>query len=123
MIILYGITITVIYLICFFYLYILVMGIYRAYLADKLKPFILMICLPAVLIGIIVDVFANIFIATIVFRSLPRQWLVTTRLIQIKNNPLEHHHNKFLAQYVCEHMLDIFDPSGRHCDDLSKSTK
>jgi len=115
MLVLEGILFTVLYLICFFYLYVLVMGIYRAHLAGKLSKFLLVLCLPAVLLGIIFDVLANIFIATFVFRKFPRQWLVTTRLIQIKNNPLEHQHNKALAQYICEHMLDIFDPTGDHC--------
>lgn len=105
----------VIYLIVFFYLYILVMGVYRAYLAKRLNLFILTICLPAVIIGLLFDVLANIFIATIVFRKLPQEWLVTTRLIKIQNNPLEHVHNRALAKYICNHMLDIFDPTGNHC--------
>lgn len=103
------------YLLCFFYLYILVMGIYRAYLAGRLNKFLLVICLPAVLIGIVFDVVANLTIAVIIFRKLPREWLVTTRLIKIQNNSLEHAHNKALAKYICDHMLDIFDPSGNHC--------
>lgn len=103
------------YLLCFFYLYVLVMGIYRAYLAGRLNKFLLVICLPAVLIGIVFDVVANLTIAVIVFRKLPREWLVTTRLIKIQNNPLEHAHNKALAKYICDNMLDIFDPSGNHC--------
>lgn len=103
------------YLWAFFYLYILVMGIYRAYLANRLNGFLLVLCAVPVILGAIVDVLANIFIATLVFRKLPRQWLVTTRLKQIQDNPLEHQHNKALAHYICSNMLDIFDPTGDHC--------
>ena len=91
------------------------MGIYRAYLAERLNKFLLVICLPAVAIGIIFDVVANIFIATVVFRKLPKEWLVTTRLQKIQSNPLEHIHNKALAKYICDNMLDLFDPTGNHC--------
>lgn len=91
------------------------MGIYRAYLAKQLNTFLLIICVPAVLLGVIFDVLANIFIATIVFRRLPREWLVTTRLIKIQNNPLEDVHNRAIAKYICNNMLDIFDPNGDHC--------
>lgn len=103
------------YLLAFFYVYILVMGIYRAYLKKQLSIFLLILCTPAVMVGVIIDVLANIFIATIVFRKPPKQWLVTTRLQQIQNNPLEHIHNKALAKYLCNNMLDIFDPNGDHC--------
>lgn len=75
----------------------------------------LILCLPAVALGILFDVLANLTIATIVFRKLPREWLVTTRLIKIQNDPNEHIHNKILAKYICDNMLDIFDPSGNHC--------
>lgn len=91
------------------------MGIYRAHLSNKLNKFLLCICLPAVVIGILFDIFANIFIATIVFRKLPQEWLVTTRLIKIQNNPLENIYNRALAKYICNSMLDIFDPNGNHC--------
>lgn len=91
------------------------MGIYRAHLQKKLGWFLLTILAPAVIIGILFDIFANIFIATIAFRKLPQELLVTTRLTKIMNNPLEHVHNRALAKYVCNHMLDIFDPSGSHC--------
>lgn len=103
------------YLLAFFYLYILVMGVYRAYLAKRLNWFLIIILAPTVIFGVIFDVLANIFIASIVFRALPREWLVTTRLIKIQNNPREHIHNRALANYICNSMLDIFDPSGNHC--------
>jgi len=91
------------------------MGIYRAHLDNRLSNFLLVICAPAVILGVIFDVVANLTIASVVFRKLPREWLVTTRLKKIQDNPLEHVHNKALAKYICENMLDIFDPTGNHC--------
>lgn len=103
------------YLVLFFYMYILVMGIYRAHLQKKLKGFVFALCLPAVIVGILFDVFANLLIATIVFWQLPRELLVTDRLIKIKSNPLEHWKRKYIAQYICDNLLDVFDPNGDHC--------
>ncbi|ASJ79182.1 hypothetical protein P26059A_0030 [Curvibacter phage P26059A] len=110
-----GLATLALYLVIFFYLYVLVMGIYRVHLQDRLKGFLFVLCVPAVVVGLLFDVFANLFIATFVFWQLPREWLVTTRLTKIKSNPLEHWKRRYIAQYVCEHILDVFDPNGDHC--------
>ena len=103
------------YLVAFFYLYVLVMGIYRAQLQGKLKGLPFVLCIPAVIVGVLFDVFANLFIATFVFWQLPRELLVTTRLTKIKADPYAHWRRKYIAQYICDNLLDVFDPNGDHC--------
>ena len=105
------------FLLLFFYLYILVMGIYRAYLNKKFagRPFVFSLCIPAILLGLIVDFTANITYATIVFLELPRECLVTTRLSRIMYDPNESVERIQLATFICHSMLDIFDPSEDHC--------
>lgn len=92
--------------------YVLVMGIYRAHLANRLTW--VTYCLGGlyVVIGIVMDVAANLLIASIVFWERPHEWLVTTRLIRLKKS------NEWrgkLARWVCANLLDVFDPVGTHC--------
>jgi hypothetical protein len=115
LVLLVGLATLVLYLIVFFYLYVLVMGIYRVYLQGRLKGLLFGLCAPVVLVGLVFDVFANLFIAPFIFWKLPREWLVTTRLIKIKADPNAYWKHKYIAQYVCEHILDVFDPNGDHC--------
>ena len=97
----------------FWGMYALVMGIYRAHLSHRLKGLVLVLSLPFVAVGYLMDVFANLTIASLVFLEPPREWLVTDRLKR-------HMHKSkgwrfLLAKYICDHLLDVFDPSGDHC--------
>ena len=97
----------------FWGMYVLVMGIYRAHLSKRLKGLALVLSLPFVAVGCLMDAFANVTIASIVFLEPPREWLVTDRLQR-------HMHRSegwrfWLAKYICDHLLDVFDPSGDHC--------
>jgi hypothetical protein len=113
MFILYGIGGVCVFLWVFWYLYILVMGLYRAHLVKKLTKFTYALALPALLIGYAMDVTANVFIAPIVFREMPAEWLVTTRLTRYIAGPCGW--RKVRAQEICASFLDYFDPRGSHC--------
>jgi len=106
---------TLIFLNLFYVLYITVMGIYRAYLDKKLKWYHWCLLWWVVLIGFVVDVLANITIAVIVFRELPKELLVTTRLTRYINDTNAHIHNKMMALWICDNLLDLFDPTENHC--------
>lgn len=104
---------TVGFLWVFWGMYVLVMGIYRAHLSRRLHGLTLVLSLPFVAIGYLMDVFANLTVANFVFLELPHEWLVTDRLQR-------HMHKSkgwrfWLAKYICDHLLDVFDPSGNHC--------
>lgn len=101
------------YLYAFWCAYVLVMGIYRAHLSRRLVGLNKVLALPVVGFGYLMDVFANLTIASLVFLEPPREWLVTDRLQR-------HMHKSkgwrfWLAKYICDHLLDVFDPSGNHC--------
>lgn len=107
---------TAVYLLAFFYTYILVMGIYRAYLAGRIVKWgrLFWLCLPGIAIGWGMDVLANLLIAPFVFRDVPREWLVTSRLIRYRDDP----HSGWRGQWaaaLCDGLLDPFDPTGDHC--------
>jgi hypothetical protein len=52
-------------------------------------------------------------IASLVFLELPREWLVTDRLQRHMHKSIGWRF--WLAKYICDHLLDVFDPSGNHC--------
>ena len=55
----------------FWGMYVLVMGIYRAHLDRRLTGLVLVLSFPFVVIGYLMDVFANMTIASVVFLEPP----------------------------------------------------
>lgn len=103
------------YLLGFWYLYVLVMGLYRAHLAGRLTKFTTALAIPALAIGYAVDILSQYTVATIVFRDLPEsgEHLVTDRL---KRYLAVGKGSRFVkAKWICENLLDPFDPTGKHC--------
>lgn len=103
------------WLLGFWYLYILVMGLYRAHLANRLTKFTTALALPALFIGYVVDIVSQYTIATIIFRDLPErgEYLVTDRLKRYLSQETGSRYVK--AKWICETLLDPFDPTGKHC--------
>jgi hypothetical protein len=106
---------TIGFLWAFWGMYVLVMGIYRAHLSHRLKGLVLVLSLPFVAIGYLMDVLAQYTIASLVFLDLPRrgEHLVTSRLIRYLKRDCGWRY--YLAKWLCDHLLDVFDPSGEHC--------
>ena len=104
------------YLYAFWCLYIAVMGLYRAQLAGRLHGVKLWMAYPLVAIGIAMDVIAQYAIASVVFLDPPRkgEHLVTSRLQRYMREPGTRRYA--LAKWICLHLLDVFDPTGAHCD-------
>lgn len=109
----HAILISLIYLWVFWAMYVLVMGIYRAHLQKRLNVVTTVLSVPFVLLGYIMDIVANLTFATVVFFEWPREWLVTTRMKRYINE--KHSWRCKLSSWVCDHLLDMFDPSGNHC--------
>jgi hypothetical protein len=97
----------------FWLLYLVVMGVYRAHLSKRLQPVALILLLPVVLLGVIVDIVSNLILAPILFLDLPKELLVTSRLIRYRNYD-SGWRNK-VANYICSNLLDVFDPNNQHC--------
>ena len=95
-------------------LYLAVMNLKRAYDARTISKVALWLGYPVLLIGLALDALVNIFIMTVVFVELPREWLVTTRLKRhIKGDKSW---RKSFSYFICHTLLNAFDPSGDHCD-------
>lgn len=94
-------------------LYVLVMGLYRAHLARKLTPLTYALGAPWLALGLAADVIVNLTVASVVFLEPPREWLVTDRL---QRHIFGSAGWRFeLADWICNHLLDVFDPTGNHC--------
>lgn len=95
-------------------LYVIIMGSYRAHLSERLSGFNKYMAIPLVLLGVLFDIVGNILIATILFLDIPRELLFTDRLKRYKNiegTALR----KRIALYICDSILDPFDPRNNHC--------
>lgn len=105
----------IIFLWIFWGLYVLIMGLYRAKLDGRLTKGVRILGYPYLIIGLLVDFVANVTIFSLLFLELPREWLVTSRLKRHLNSD-EIGFRFRLANTICGKLLDIFDPTGAHCD-------
>lgn len=107
---------TLTFLLFFWYLYVLVMGLYRGYLSGKLKGFPLYLSYPAVILGYLVDLLANYTVFTLVFLEIPKRplELVTDRLTRYLDGDSFNWRYK-ISFCICTGLLDVFDPSNDHC--------
>jgi uncharacterized membrane protein YhdT len=103
------------FLLAFFYLYVLVMGFYRASLDGRLTGIVKWLAYPAVAVGLLFDLVCNWTIASVVFAEPPTRplELVTNRLSRYLEGP--DGWRKTRATWVCQTLLDLFDPRGKHC--------
>ncbi len=123
------------YLWAFWGLYVLVMGIYRAQLAKRLGPVTFCLSFPFVTLGVAMDALAQFTFASLFFWQLPHlaiaphvftfwgralvlrvpsgDWLVTARLQRYVAQGSGWRFK--LANWICNNLLDVFDPSGNHC--------
>lgn len=103
------------YLWLFWGVYVLVMGLYRAHLAKRLTRFTYTLSAPFLLIGYVMDVLAQFTLACVFFLDLPRrgEWLVTDRLKRYMAHGKGWRYTK--AKWICDSLLDVFDPTGDHC--------
>lgn len=99
-----------------YYLFIFTMGVYRAWLAKRLSYAQIVVLSPPLLLAGLVDFTCNYTVATIFFLELPpsKCWLVTDRL-RVYHGQDALTWRKKIAAYICDNLLDVFDPSGNHC--------
>lgn len=102
----------------FWLLYVFTMGLYRAFLLRRLKGLSLVMCSPVVAVAFAVDVLMQVTVFTVAFAELPRDLLVTWRLRRYMRDLPPSHWRRRWADYLCRHLLDPFDPTGAHCDDV-----
>lgn len=93
--------------------YVLIMGLYRGHLGGRLTKVHYALSLPFLVVGFTIDVLANIVIASVIFLEPPTEFLVTQRLQRHLGAPTWRGR---VARWICVQLLDVFDPTGAHCD-------
>lgn len=93
-------------------LYVIVMALQRARRAGTLSPVALALGLPLIAAGVALDALVNITVMSVLLLERPREWLVTARL---KRHIGAGGWRASVCAWLCHHLLDAFDPDGRHC--------
>lgn len=65
-----------------------------------------------VAIGLLMDTLLNVFVASVILLQPPREFLLTDRL---QRNIILGGWRGKVSKWICEHLLDQFDPKGHHC--------
>lgn len=104
---------SVILMYALWFCYLAITNLRRAQKENKLHRNVYRLALPGIAIGFILDFIVNIFILTIWMLDPPREAFVTGRMSRYKR--LGKGWRYRVAVWVCENMLDVFDPSGCHC--------
>lgn len=68
--------------------------------------------MPIFWVGLILDIFVNIFICSSLFLDLPKEFTVTDRLERYLR---EDSWRRKVAVWFCNEFLNELDPSGKHC--------
>lgn len=94
-------------------LYVTIMALKRARDAGTLSPAAKALGMPLLWAGLALDVVLNVTVCTALFLELPRELLITQRLIRLKQGE---GWRARVAAWMCANLLDAFDPSGCHCE-------
>lgn len=92
-------------------LYLAIMTLYRAKLEKSLTRTQKVLGYPLLFVGYFVDFVTNM-LATVIFLALPKETLLTSRLIRHKR---EGGWRAKVANWICTALLDNLDPTGCHC--------
>lgn len=93
--------------------YLAVMNLNQARLRGTLPKAALVVAYPVLWIGLFLDFSLNMLVMTVVLLEIPREWLVTPRVARHKFYGSGY--RKVVAAWMCDTLLDPFDPAGCHC--------
>lgn len=94
-------------------LYLAIMSLYRAKSEGKLSTAAKAMGYPFLALGYLSDFLLNLTVGTVLFLELPREVLLSPRVARHKLEGKGY--RKVVAAYICDNLLDPFDPSGCHC--------
>lgn len=92
-------------------LFLAVMNLARARDSGTLGPVAYRLGVPILVVGYALDFVVNIGPCTLLFLEPPRETTVTARL---KRHADKDNWRGRIARWMAAHLLDAFDPSGRH---------
>ena len=93
--------------------YLAVMNLKRAQDAGTLPRTALVFGYPVLLAGLLIDLFVNVFVASIIFLDPPRELTMTARLKRYASEQPKTWRAS-VSVWFAANLLDVFDPSGKH---------
>ncbi len=91
-------------------LYLAVMNLKRARDNKELTPLVTIVASPLIFCAVVLDVVLNVFILTVLFLELPKEYTISQRLKRYNTQSgIRAKIAKFMEQF-----LDPFDPAGNH---------
>ncbi len=93
--------------------YLAVMNLIRAKNEGIISKPALIMGYPVVAIGLFIDFLLHVTLGSLIFFELPKEWLLTQRLSRLIKTDIGWRGD--FALWVCENLLDKFDPKGTHC--------
>jgi hypothetical protein len=97
--------------------YLAVMNLKRAQDNNQLTKLALCLGYPVLIFGLLLDVLVNWVFGTLMFLELPKETVLTSRL---KRHRFSESWRGVLAAFICNQLLNQFDPSGTHCGEDRK---
>ena len=97
----------------FYVFYLACMSLVRGHKTGTLSLISKILGYPIILVGLVIDVFMNVFVFSWLFFEFPKECLVTQRL---KRHIGQQTMRAKIACFICDKILSPFDPSGNHCD-------
>lgn len=94
-------------------LYLAVMNLKRH--RARLHPIAKLHAYPLLFVGVAFDFLVNVVVGTLIFLDPPQETLLTGRLKRYHRIAYEGTWRARLADWICTHLLDQFDPDGDHC--------
>lgn len=67
---------------------------------------------PILYVGLVLDMLFNALWGSLLFLEPPKEWLFTARVSRWNDND---GWRGAIARWICEELLDPFDPRGQHC--------
>lgn len=92
-------------------LYLAVMNLKRAQDSNSLSNTVLVIGLPILALGYLIDTILNLLVMSIILFEIPKELTISARLK--RHNVTSSGYRKFIVK-LFELFLDPFDPSGNH---------
>lgn len=81
---------------------------------DQLRGVVRALAVLVLWIGLFLDFILTVIIGSIIFLSWPGEWKFTDRLERHLMRDSAHWRYKE-ARWICDNLLNPFDPKGRHC--------
>lgn len=95
-----------------FVLFVAGMNIKRVKNEGRLPRSVLILSIPLIVFGAVLDCLMNLTVASVVFWEIPKEWTVSQRVSRWEKKEGV---RRVIAVWICQNLLNLFDPG--HCQE------